>query len=109
MPYVPREHQVELRLEDSKTIVGVSVDWTDLRDASLSSRTSAGDDNDTRVLGTSWRFETGTAPRSLAMTVRLPNGPYDVDIRVDRTQERVQTTRRSVTLGDADRISLPVR
>jgi hypothetical protein len=40
--------------------------------------------------------------------VRLPDGSYDVDIRVERV-DQTQTVHRSITLGDSDRITVPVR
>jgi hypothetical protein len=93
-PHLPRDRQVELRFEEPTSIIGVSVDWTS--------------SSEEPVQGGSWRFAAGTAPRSLATKVRLPNGAYEVDIRIDRV-DRVQTVKRSIPLGDADTIAVPVR
>ena len=92
-PHLPRDRQVELRFEDPTSITGVTVDW-------MSS-------SEEPVQGGSWRFAAGTAPRSLATKVRLPNGAYEVDIRIDRV-DRVQSVKRSIPLGDADTIAVPV-
>jgi hypothetical protein len=94
VPHLPRDRQVELRFEEPTSIIGVTVDWSS--------------SSEEPVQGGSWRFAEGTAPRSLATKVRLPNGAYEVDIRIDRV-DRVQTVKRSIPLGDADQIAVPVR
>jgi hypothetical protein len=48
------------------------------------------------------------APRSVHTTVRLPDGSYGVEITVARTQGG-GSTRRAISLGDAEQIMLPVR
>lgn len=96
LPHLPRERRLELRLEEPSTIIGVQLDW---------STATSGDEP---LQGSTWRFAPGSAPRLLPATVRLPDGSYDVDIRVDRV-DQTQTVRRSITLGDADRITVPVR
>jgi hypothetical protein len=40
--------------------------------------------------------------------VRLPDGSYDLEILVERVG-RTDAVRRSLTLGDADRIAIPLR
>ncbi|AUX43096.1 hypothetical protein SOCE26_045370 [Sorangium cellulosum] len=98
---VPEEREVELRLDEAATVVQLDVTWTD--------RSSGdGDAAATPVHGSTWRFAEGTAPRSVVSKVRLPDGRYDLEIAVDRSGGR-DTTHRAVTLGDADKITLPVR
>ncbi|WP_437683128.1 hypothetical protein [Sorangium sp. So ce131] len=98
---VPEERELELRLDEASTIVQLDVTWTD--------RSSGdGDPAAAPVHGSTWRFAEGTAPRSVFSKVRLPDGRYDLEIAVDRTRGR-DTTHRAVTLGDADKITLPVR
>lgn len=104
LPHLPREHQVELRLEDPSSIVAVNVDWSAAPEQGATSSERAGEP----LQGSSWRFAAGTAPRSLATMVRLPDGAYEMDIRIDRV-DRVQSVHRSLTLGGADRITVPVR
>jgi len=98
-PRVPRERHLELRLDEPSSIVGVHLDW---------SATSAPVPTDEPLQGSTWRFAPGSAPRLLPATVRLPNGSYAVEIRIDRV-DHTETVRRSITLGEADRITVPVR
>jgi hypothetical protein len=98
-PRIPRERHLELRLDEPSSIVGVHIDWT---------ATSAPVSSDEPLQGSTWRFNPGSAPRLLPATVHLPDGSYAVEIRVDRV-DQTETVRRSVTLGDADRIIVPVR
>lgn len=98
---VPKEREIELKLDDAAAVRGVAVTWTDARSA-------RGGTEGTPLQGSSWHFAEGTAPRSLRTTVRLPDGAYAVEIAVDRAVGH-ETTRRMVTLGDADRIAVPVR
>lgn len=98
---LPKEREIELRLEDAASVVHLDVTWTD---------PSSGDDatDATPVHGSSWSFAEGSAPKSVLTKVRLPDGLYHLEIAVDRTHGR-DTTRRTVTLGDTDRITFPVR
>lgn len=98
---LPQEREIELRLEDAPTVVGVDLAWID-EDSS-----GAQDEGDT-LQTSSWRFAPGTAPRSLRTRVRLPSGAYSVEITVSRTAGS-GTTRRSITLDEADRVTLPIR
>lgn len=98
LPRIPRERHLELRLDEPSSIVGVHLDWTD---------SSAPTPSDEPLQGSTWRFTPGSAPRLLPATVRLPDGSYAVEIRVDRI-DQTQTVRRSITLGEADRITVPV-
>lgn len=99
---LPRERQIELRLDDAATVVGLDLAWIDARP----SEARGGDDE--MLQASSWRFAPGTAPRTLHTTVRLPDGPYGVEITVARTLGS-DSTRRSITLGDAEQITLPIR
>jgi hypothetical protein len=103
-PHLPRERHVELRLDDPSSITAVNVDWT----AALKPRAASPGRADEALQGASWRFAAGTAPRSLVTTVRLPDGAYEMDIRIDRV-DRVESVQRSITLGGADQIAVPVR
>lgn len=94
LPKWPREHPVVVRLDDPATVVAVELAWTSAL---------AGDP----LAGSSWRFAAGRAPRRLESTVRLPNGDYDVEIAIART-ESSQTTHRSVVLHGDDEVVLPV-
>ena len=60
------------------------------------------------VSGSSRSFERGRAPEIVNVTVNLPNGSYALDIRIERV-DRVDAIQRRVTLGDSDRISIPLR
>lgn len=98
---LPQEREIELRLEDAASVVGLDLSWID---ADSSGAQGGGD----ALQASSWRFAPGTAPRSLRTMVRLPSGAYSVEITVSRTQGS-GTTRRSITLGEADRVTLPIR
>jgi hypothetical protein len=103
IPHLPRERHVELRVDDSTTVVGINVDWSATERGGPTSA-SPGEP----MQGASWRFRAGTAPSTIAATVRLPDGVYDVEILIERT-DRTESVHRSITLGDADRITVPVR
>ncbi|XXY49643.1 hypothetical protein WME91_00610 [Sorangium sp. So ce269] len=98
---MPEEREIELRLDDAATIVQLDMTWTD---------PSSGDSaaGDAPIHGSSWHFAAGTAPRAVLTKVRLPDGLYRLEITVDRTSGR-DVTSRPVTLGDASRITFPVR
>lgn len=98
---LPQEREIDLRLEDAATVVGLDLAWIN---ADSSEAQGEGD----ALQASSWRFTPGTAPRSLRTRVRLPNGAYSVEITVSRTVGG-GTTRRSITLGEADRVTLPIR
>jgi hypothetical protein len=99
LPQLPRERHLDLRLDEPSSIVGVHLDWT---------ASSAPVPGDEPLQGSTWRFAPGSAPRLLPATVRLPDGSYSVEIRIDRV-DQTETVRRSITLGEADRITVPVR
>ncbi|KYF59203.1 hypothetical protein BE08_40430 [Sorangium cellulosum] len=98
---LPEEREIELRLDDASTVVQLDVTWTD-RSASEGAADVA------PVHGSSWRFAEGTAPKALLTKVRLPDGLYNLEIAVARTRGR-DVTSRAITLGDASRITFPVR
>jgi hypothetical protein len=95
LPMVPREHAVELRLDDPATVTGVEVTWT-----------KAGEGE--ALVGSEWHFAAGKAPRSIETSVKLPGGRYAVDAVVQRTEGSTEV-HRSVDLADADQVTLPLR
>jgi hypothetical protein len=99
LPQLPRERHLDLRLDEPSSIVGVQLHWT---------AASAPVPSDEPLRGSTWRFAPGSAPRLLPATVRLPDGSYSVEIRIDRV-DQTETVQRSITLGEADRITVPVR
>jgi hypothetical protein len=105
IPKMPRERHVELRLDDPATIVGLRLEWAE-PSSRLASPLSAAEED--LIRGTTWRFEAGLAPPSVTATISLPDGPYDLDILVERV-ERTDAVHRSLKLGDADRIAVSVR
>jgi hypothetical protein len=94
LPQLPRERRLTVRLEDAPSITSVEVTW--VRDG-----------RDEPVAGSSFRFTAGSAPRRVESTLRLPDGPYDVDVVVVRGDE-ARTVRRRVTLEGGDEITLSV-
>jgi hypothetical protein len=98
---MPKERDIELRLNDAATVRGLDVIWTD-------ARSDRGEAEGTPLQSSSWHFAEGAAPRSVHTKVRLPDGSYNVEIAVDRTHGP-DATRRVITLGDTDRIAVPVR
>jgi hypothetical protein len=96
VPHVPREHVVALRLDDAASVTGVDVDWTPI----------SGDSEATQ--GGVWHFVAGKAPGELSSSVRLPDGRYELDVTVERGPAR-QAFHRTITLGDADRITVTLR
>lgn len=103
IPHLPRERHVDFRLDDSTTIVAIDVDWS-ASDRSTSTSSSLSEP----LQGGSWRFRAGTAPSMIPATVRLPDGAYDIEILIERT-DRTESVHRLITLGDADRITVPIR
>ena len=96
LPRIPRERQIEFRIEDPATIVAIDLTW------------SRDDGDGEPVQGGSWRFPAGQAPRSLVTSVHLPSGRFAVDVTVERTEGRDEV-HRVIELGDADRITVPLR
>jgi hypothetical protein len=95
-PPLPKDHRVELRLPDAAVVTAVELAWAPVAKA------------DEPVLGATWHFAAGRAPGALATDVRLPDGRYALDVRVERGAEG-ETFHRVITLGNADRITVPLR
>lgn len=96
---LPREHKVDFRFDDgANEVTRLDVDWVRVE----------GDVEAEVVAGGSRFFERGQAPEKVNVTVNLPNGLYALDIRVEHP-DHVDAIRRRVTLGEADRIVIPLR
>ncbi len=96
-PHWPKEHAVDFRLDvDPASVVGFDVTWTP-----ASGPADA-------VSCSSFRFEPGRAPKIVHTTVQLPDGSYGLDITVQRA-DRSDSTQRTLTLGDAEQITVPLR
>lgn len=95
----PREHQIDFRFEDGVTdVTRFDVEWARLD----------GDVVAEVVSSSSRAFDRGHAPEIVNVTVHLPNGSYALDIRIEHA-DHVDAIQRRVTLGDSDRISVPLR
>jgi hypothetical protein len=87
-------------LDRPETITRLDVAWTPEADPSET------------LQSTSWRFDKGTAPRSIVTMVRLPSGAYGVDLSIERgsaagDEAGATTERRPVRVeGDEVRIFL---
>lgn len=95
LPNLPSEQAVEMRLESPQDVIGLDIRWS-----------APGSDED--ITTTSLHFSPGQAPSLVPAAVRLPDGAYDVAITVERVS-RVDSTRRRITLGDASRVTIPLR
>lgn len=96
VPRLPKERTVELRLPEPVSITAVDVAWAPVTQ------------DDEAVQGADWRFVTGRAPPVLQTVVRLPDGRYALDVRVERGAER-EAFHRVIALGDADRVTVRLR
>ena len=96
LPRLPRERQIDFRIEDTASIVGIELAW------------SRDEGDGEAVQGGSWHFAPGQAPRSLSTTVHLPNGRYAVDVTVERTGGR-EELRRVIDLSSTDHVTVPLR
>jgi hypothetical protein len=96
LPRWPHERHLSLRLDDPSTVTSVDLAWT-----------RQGYDGEPSA-GSSWRFPAGKAPRRVEGAVKLPNGTYEVEITILRTDSS-QTIHRSVALEGADDVVLPLR
>ena len=99
VPHWPHERQVEFRIEDPSTVVGLDVAWMDRQTSESSGDT---------VQEARWNFAAGAAPGAVVATVRLPDGNYEVDVTVKRAGG-ARSLRRTLTLGDGERITVMVR
>ncbi len=98
-PHMPREREIDLRLEDAASVTGVDVAWSPVSG-------SAGKPD--AIRGASWRFAPGQAPASLPTRVSLPDGRYDLDVLVERGDRR-EALHRVVAIGDSDHITVRLR
>jgi hypothetical protein len=96
LPRVPRDREIELRINDPASIVAIDLAW---------SRDDAAHEP---IRGGSWRFTPGQAPRSLNTSVHLPNGRYALDVTVERTEGRDEL-HRVIELTDTDHVTIPLR
>lgn len=96
LPRLPRERQIDFRIENAASIVGIELAW------------SREDGDGEAVQGGAWHFAPGQAPRSLTTTVHLPNGRYAVDITVERTDGR-DDLHRVIDLTSTDHVTVPLR
>jgi hypothetical protein len=96
LPRIPRERQIEFRVEDAASVVGIELAW------------SREEGDGEAVQGGSWRFSPGQAPRSLTTSIHLPNGRYAIDVIIERTGGRDEL-HRVVELADADHVTVPLR
>src|SRR5262245_17369597 len=69
MPHVPRDRQIDLRIEEPNTVTGVEITWS--RPASAG---HADEQAEEPLRGASFRFPPGTAPKKINYFVRLPDG-----------------------------------
>ena len=96
-PHWPKERAVDFRLDgELGTVVGFDVTW-----ARVGAEVEP-------IGGSSFRFEPGHAPKIVHTTVHLPDGSYALDIRIDRA-DRSDAIQRTLTLGDAEQITVPLR
>ncbi len=98
-PHLPHERQLELRLEHPRELIGVEL--------SIADPNSAKGDDLGIVLGSSWRFSQGEAPSALTLHVNLPDGHYKLYFKVEREHDQ-RRIERTLTLDDADRITIPI-
>ncbi len=94
LPRLPRERRVALDLADATDVTGVQLSWS-----------PSGAEP---VAAASWHYALGHAPRSLATKVSLPDGRYELDVLVEGAQGQ-RSLRRTLVLGDADDITVPLR
>lgn len=91
----PRE--VTLALERSSDVRALDVRWTPEQLSESEGHTHV----------SQWNFGPEGAPNRLHATVPLKDGPYDVEIHVERTTGPRDTHRRVLVEG-SDHISIPV-
>jgi hypothetical protein len=96
MPPLPKDRKVQVRLPDSASVTAVDIAWAPVAHP------------EEAVSGTAWHFAAGRAPAALDADVRLPDGRYDVDVRVEHGAES-EAFHRVITLGDGERITVRLR
>ncbi len=96
VPHMPKARKVELRFADPTTVTGLDVAWAPVAAT------------DEAEQGAVWHFGVGQAPAALETDVRLPDGRYVLDVLVERGTSR-EAFHRVITLGDSDRITIPLR
>lgn len=97
-PKAPVARSVDFRLEgETSDLVRLDVAWT------RAGEEKTGDP----VLGSSFRFERGQAPKIVRTTVRLADGSYALDVTLERV-DRTESMHRNVTLSDSDQITIPL-
>lgn len=102
LPNLTTEHDVVLQLEAPRDVVGIDIRW------------SAPDSGD-EVASTSLYFSPGATPADVPVPVHLPGGRYSVTITLQRVASTSEggadttTIRRLITLGDASRVTIPLR
>jgi len=100
LPHWPKERAIDFRIEeDTGSVVGLDVAW---------SRADGAETGGEPVLGSSFRFAPGEAPKIIHTTVHLPDGSYELDITLERS-DRSASIRRRLTLEDAEQITVPLR
>lgn len=98
-PKAPKTRSVDFRFEgETQDLVRLDVAWTRSSTEKMSEP----------VLGSSFRFERGGAPKILRTTVSLADGSYALDITLERAS-RAESFQRTVTLADSDQITIPLR
>jgi hypothetical protein len=95
LPNLPREHHVTLRVADPASVTGVQLAWSTLGGVET-------------VQATSLRYTAGRAPTLVETRVSLPHGRYELEILVEREAVH-EEFRRTIDLGDADAITVPLR
>jgi hypothetical protein len=100
LPHWPKERAIDFRIEeDTGSVVGLDVTW---------SRADGAHPGSEPVLGSSFRFTPGEAPKIIHTIVHLPDGSYELDITLERA-DRSASTQRKLTLEDAEQITVPLR
>ena len=107
VPRMPRDHHVDLRLDDAASVTAVELAWAPLQ-TGASAEPARRAEADDAVKGSAWHFPAGSAPRTVAASVSLPDGRYALDVVVERGAG-VESFHRVVTLGDAENVSVPLR
>ena len=98
-PKTPKSRLVDFRIDEgAASVVRLDVSWSRLDEAPGTEP----------VLGSSFRFAVGDAPKIIHTTVNLPDGSYALDITLERA-DRAVLLQRVVRLGDADQITVPLR